>query len=313
MNTITTPRKTEIVVLEPLPTDVLIDRFIADQDVMPSSKALYKRTLKQYFTWVKKKGYLLSEIARPQIIEFKEELLAEKSSLTAGSYVTTVRLFYEWVEANRLGPNVARGVRSPKRVRRFKKEALTPHQVKQLLEYYQTKTLRDFAIVNLLVRTGLRTIEATRCDIGDVVYKGGKRVLLIHGKGCSEKNAWVLLTDKTYLPICNYLASRKNVKETDPLFVSVARNSKGKRLTTMTISSIAKEGLKAIGLNHRAFTAHSLRHTCAVSILRAGMQLEDVQFTLRHASIATTQIYTETLNEQRRLQNSGEAILDTLF
>ena len=85
------------------------------------------------------------------------------------------------------------------------------------------------------------------------------------------------------------------------------------RLTTRTISYIAKEGLKAIGLNEKAFTAHSLRHTTAVNILRAGGSLETAQFTLRHSNPATTQIYTATLNEERRLQNSGEALIDSLY
>ena len=49
--------------------DELVDSFIASQDVKLSSKLLYRRTLKQYFSWVTKKGYLLSEIARPQLLE----------------------------------------------------------------------------------------------------------------------------------------------------------------------------------------------------------------------------------------------------
>ena len=99
----------------------------------------------------------------------------------------------------------------------------------------------------------------------------------------------------------------------DPLFISTSNNSKGDKLTTRTISYIAKEGLKAIGLDERSFTAHSLRHTTAVNILRAGGSLETAQFTLRHSNPATTQIYTATLNEERRLQNSGEALIDSLY
>src|SRR3954451_14650327 len=98
MNIITTPQKTETVSLLMTPSaESLIEGFVLDQDVRPSSKDLYRRTLKQYFVWIKKKNYILSEIARPQIIEYKEELLATKSSLTVGSYITSVRRFYEWV------------------------------------------------------------------------------------------------------------------------------------------------------------------------------------------------------------------------
>lgn len=304
----------QLTTVEPKRIDSLVDSFIFSLDVKQSSKLLYRRTLKQYFSWVDKKGYLLSEIARPQLIEYKEELLASgMSSLTVGSYVTSVRRFYEWAEANKYYPNIAKGIKSPKRKQQFKKQPLLPSQATDLLNYYQHKASRDFAIINLLLRTGLRTIEVIRASVGDITIKGSQRVLLIQGKGRDEKDNFVLLTDKTYQPIAEYLATRGNTIDTDPLFTSTSNNSNGERLTTRTISYIAKEGLKAIGLNEKSFTAHSLRHTTAVNILRAGGSLEMAQFTLRHSNPATTQIYTSTLNEERRLQNSGEALIDNLY
>ena len=304
----------DVVIISPHRIDKLVDSFINSQDVKPSSKLLYRRTLKQYFNWVDKKAYLLSEIARPQLLEYKDELLTSGlSSLTVGSYITSVRRFYEWTEANKFYPNIAKGIKSPKRKQQFKKQPLTALQSTELLNYYQDKALRDYAVINLLLRTGLRTIEIIRANVEDIVFKGSQRVLLVHGKGRDEKDNFVLLTNKTYQPIEAYLATRDNINNTAPLFTSTSNNSSGERLTTRTISFIAKEGLKAIGLNDRAFTAHSLRHTTAVNILRAGGSLETAQFTLRHSNPATTQIYTATLNEERRLLNSGEALLDSIY
>jgi integrase/recombinase XerC/integrase/recombinase XerD len=304
----------DVTTVSPQRIEELVDSFIAAQDVRQSSKLLYRRTLKQYFNWVTKKAYLLSEIARPQLIEYKEELLASgMSSLTVGSYITSVRRFYEWTEANKFYPNVAKGIKAPKRKLQFKKQPLLPSQATALLNYYQATASRDYAIISLLLRTGLRTIEVIRACVEDIVFKGSQRVLLIQGKGRDEKDNFVLLTDKTYQPIADYLATRGPVNTTSPLFTSTSNNSNGDRLTTRTISYIAKEGLKAIGLDEKAFTAHSLRHTTAVNILRAGGSLETAQFTLRHSNPATTQIYTATLNEERRLQNSGEALIDSLY
>jgi integrase/recombinase XerC/integrase/recombinase XerD len=304
----------EITTVSPQRIEELVDSFINSQDVKQSSKLLYRRTLKQYFNWVTKKAYLLSEIARPQLLEYKEELLSSnKSSLTVGSYITSVRRFYEWTEANKFYPNVAKGIKTPKRKQQFKKQPLLPAQATALLSYYQDKALRDYTIINLLLRTGLRTIEVIRASVEDITFKGSQRVLLVHGKGRDEKDNFVLLTDKAYQPIADYLATRGKVNSLEPLFTSTSNNSKGERLSTRTISYIAKEGLKAIGLDEKAFTAHSLRHTTAVNILRAGGSLEMAQFTLRHSNPATTQIYTATLNEERRLQNSGEALLDSLY
>ena len=304
----------DVATVNPQKIEEMVDRFIASQDVKESSKLLYRRTLKQYFNWVDKKSYLLSEIARPQLLEYKEELLSSNmSSLTVGSYITSVRRFYEWTEANKFYPNVAKGIKTPKRKQQFKKQPLLPAQATALLSYYQDKALRDYAIVNLLLRTGLRTIEVIRANVEDLTFKSSQRVLLIQGKGRDEKDNFVILTDKTYQPIAEYLATRGKVNSSDPLFISTSNNSKGERLSTRSISYIAKEGLKAIGLDERAFTAHSLRHTTAVNILRGGGSLEQAQMTLRHSNPATTQIYTATLNEERRLQNSGEALIDSLY
>jgi integrase/recombinase XerC/integrase/recombinase XerD len=297
-----------------LSIDKLTDSFIESQDVKNSSKYTYRRTLKQYFNWINEKKYQLTEIARPQLIEYKEELLSSgMSSLSVGSYITSVRRFYEWAEANKYYPNIAKGIKTPARKRQFKKQPLLPAQAKALLNYFEEKPIRDKAIVNLLLRTGLRTIEIIRAEVGDITYKGSQRVLIIQGKGRDEKDNFVILTDKTYKPIAEYLSTRGEMKSTEPLFTSTSNNSKGERLTTRTISYIVKEGLKAIGLDERSFTAHSLRHTTAVNILRAGGSLETAQFTLRHSNPATTQIYTATLDEERRLQNSGEALLDNLY
>ena len=303
-----------ITVIQPLPIQSLVDSFIQAQDVKLTSKDLYRRTLKQFFNWIDTSNYLLSEIARPQLLEYKDSLLnSGLSSLTVGSYITSVRRFYEWAEANKFYPNVAKGIKTPKRKQQFKKQPLLPSQATDLLTYYQDKTPRDLAIINLLLRTGLRTIEVIRANVEDITFKGAQRVLLVHGKGRDERDNFVLLTDKAYKPIAEYLATRGKVSPTEPLFTSSSNNSKGERLTTRTISYIAKEGLKAIGLDERSFTAHSLRHTTAVNILRAGGSLETAQFTLRHSNPATTQIYTATLNEERRLQNSGEALIDSLY
>jgi integrase/recombinase XerC/integrase/recombinase XerD len=304
----------DITLIPTLNIESLVDAFINSQDVKLSSKNLYRRTLKQYFNWIDTTNYLLNEISRPQLLEYKEYLLSsEMSSLTVGSYITSVRRFYEWTEANKYYPNVAKGIKTPKRKQQFKKQPLLPVQATALLNFYQDKALRDYAIINLLLRTGLRTIEVIRASVEDITFKGGQRVLLVQGKGRDEKDDFVLLTDKTYKPIAEYLATRVNINSSEPLFTSTSNNSKGGRLTTRTISYIAKEGLKAIGLDERSFTAHSLRHTTAVNILRAGGSLETAQFTLRHSNPATTQIYTATLNEERRLQNSGEALIDSLY
>lgn len=292
----------------------LVATFVAAQDVKQSSRDLYNRTLSQFFKWVEDTGRNLSTMSRVDILEYKDHLTQEGlSALTIGSYIVSVRKFYEWAEANKLYPNIAKGVKTPKRVQAFKKQHLTDNKSSELLSYFEQKSLRDFAIVNLILRTGLRTIEVVRADIGDITFKGERRILKVWGKGHTEKDDFVVLSDKAYIPIANYLATRKGAKQGEPLFVSNSRQNRGERLTTRTISHLCKEGLQAVGLDGKEFTAHSLRHTTAVAILKHGGAITDVQSVLRHTSPVTSQIYTESVKEEMRLQDAPEMMLDEAF
>ena len=289
--------------------------FAASTDVKTTSRALYVRTLNGFFEWVRETGRAVAALTVADLIAYKEHLFnAGKSPLTVASYINSLRRFYEWTEANKVYPNIARGVHAPKRQQAFRKQPLTVAQVGNLLRYEQAEqSPRDYAIINLLVRTGLRTVEVIRANVGDIIYKSGQRVLLVQGKGRDDKDNFVILTDAAYMPIFEYLKTRPDADAAAPLFASESNNNAGGRLTTRAVSAIAKKGLQSVGLDSHVFTAHSLRHTTAVNILRAGGSLEQVQFTLRHANPATTQIYTATLREEQRLTNGGELMLDRLY
>lgn len=292
----------------------VIATFVASQDVKESSRNLYVRTLTQYFKWIQTEGKAINLLTRQDILEYKDSLQsAGLSSLTIGSYIVAVRKFYEWAEAEKLYPNIAKGVKTPKRVQAFKKQHLTDQKSTELLNHFQSRSLRDYAIVNLMIRTGLRTIEVMRADIGDITFKGERRILKVWGKGHTEKDDFVVLSAKTYEPIRAYLETRKGAKAGEPLFTSTSRQNAGERLTTRTISHLCKEGLQAIGLDGKEFTAHSLRHTTAVAILKHGGNITDVQEVLRHTSPVTSQIYTESVKEELRLQNAPETLLDAAF
>lgn len=292
----------------------LLLRFAASQDVAPSSRATYLRTVRQFFRWVREQALPLSVLTRVEVLRYREDLLASgMSSLSVGAYLTSVRRFFAWAEGEKVYPNIARDVKGPKRKQQFRKQALTAAKAKEVLSYQDGQGLRDHAILNVLLRTGLRTIEVIRANVEDITYKAGTRVLLVHGKGRSERDAFVILTDTAYQPIADYLATRGKVKAGEPLFTSHSNNSKGGRLSTRTVSGIAKQSLRSVGLDSKEYTAHSLRHTTAVTIMRAGGSIEDAQHVLRHSSPATTQIYTATIKEELRLRNSTESLLDRAY
>ena len=288
-----------------------VEAFLSECDIRANSKNVYRRGLLNFFRWVDSTGRTISELTRADILAFKETLLQTHSNLTIAGYMVALRRFYEWTEGCKLYPNIARGIKSPKRKNAYLKEHLRENQIAELLKHFEGNA-RDYAIVNLLLRTGLRCIEVVRANIEDVTYKGSQRILKVWGKGRDEKDAFVVLTEKAYKPIKEYLDTRGSTTLKEPLFVSASnRNLKG-RLTTRTISKICKEGFRAIGIDGKEYTAHSLRHTTAVMLLKSG-SLSDVQSVLRHSSPATSQVYTKSIEEELRLANPSEMKLDGIF
>lgn len=331
----------------------LVAGFIAIQDVKPSSRALYARTLSRYFQWLEDTGRLYNffGLTRRDVLDYKDSLMgANLSDLTINSYIVAVRKFYEWCEAEKKYANIAKGVKvqRKKRSKSYRKLHLTVTEVKDLLAYEQeapieakeyrrrvsdteltynreradANALRNYAIVNLMLRCGLRTIEVVRANIEDITFKKwegeegdthSKRVLMIQGKGRDEKDDFVALTEKAYEPIRDYLSTRKGAKAGEPLFTSTSRQNQGERLTTRTISGICKDGLRGIGLDGKEYTAHSLRHTTASTMAKKGASIEDIQEVMRHRSPNTSQIYIESIKEELKLEHRPEAILEEVF
>lgn len=291
--------------------DEVLTSFLNGLDIMETSRETYRWGLVRFFKWIRSSGRSLETLSPADIMSFKNSLMKEKlSPLTIGGYVTAVRMFYSWTETSLLYPNIARSVRPPRGRKGFRKCALSPQESASLLDYLKERSLRDYAIVNLILRTGLRTIEVSRADIGDVVRKRGKRVLKVWGKGADEKDAYVILGQPVWGPIQEYLSQRKPSSKTDPLFVTEGKGHKGVRMAPRSIQYLCKEALKAIGLDGHEYSAHSLRHTTGVLILKNGGDWKDVQRVLRHASPATSQIYTASIEEEMRLDSNPEGLLD---
>lgn len=292
----------------------LIEIFLNSQDIMDKSRETYRWGLKRFFRWMRTTGRILQTMTPADVVQFKSKLSKERlSPLTVGAYMTAVRRFYGWTETSLIYPNIARSVKTPKGRKGFRKTALTPEEAASLLEHLKGRSLRDYAIVNLILRTGLRTVEVMRADVGDITRKRGKRILKVWGKGAEDKDAMVIIGEPVWNPIREYLSTRGEVPKDAPLFVTEGKGHRGERVSTRTIQRLCKEALRAIGLDSHEYSAHSLRHTTAVTIIRKGGDLNDVQRVLRHASQVTSQVYTASIEQEVRLDSNPEALLDDAF
>lgn len=272
-----------------------VEDFLERQDIQPSSKALYRLGLDRLFHWLEVNG-----ISRPHegdLLRFKV-YLAESCNLrptSVNAYLCGVKGFFSWLEKSRLYQNVAEDIKSLKRAgRQHLRDAATKDQLREMLASVDTSTpagLRDYAIINLVARCGLRDCEVSRADIGDMRNEQGKRVLWVRGKGRSSKDEAVVLTEKAEAPIRAWLMARGPAEPSAPLFCSYSDRNRGGRLTTRSISSIVKAAFRRIGVDDPKLSAHSLRHFFITELVLAGGAPVQVQAAARHASLDTTMGY----------------------
>lgn len=291
----------------------LIEKFLASQDVTPGSRTTYRSALRQFFQWFADEQ--ITDPTREHILAFKESLdLKGLRPFTRAGYLVAVRRFFEWAESMKYYPNIAKGIKGAKRtIKSHQKSSLSADQLHKVLANIPLggalQGLRDFALINLLFRTGLRLIEIKRAAIGDIEFRDDNVILWVRGKGRDGKDDFVVLTDEAIAPIQRYLKARKAKSKAEPLFASISDRNTGGQLTTQSLSRIVKQRFRAVGLDSRRLTAHSLRHTFGVMAIKAGASLYEVQLAMRHTAPTTTEIYLGDIEQAKRMEGGPERLI----
>jgi integrase/recombinase XerD len=287
------------------PGDMAED-FLASLDVAESSKATYTRSLRQFILWLDETGRQSLQLAREDILAYKSYLKEELSVYTVNQYLTAVRKLYQWLESQKIYPDITRGIKGLKKPDGFRKDTLTPEQLREALDAMDTDRLvgmRDYALFNLMARTGLRDIEVSRALVEDIRQESGEAVLYIQGKGKAAKDRYVVLMPETEKPIRDYLQARGKVDKSEALFCSHSDRNRGDSLTSRSISRIVKKAFRRIGLDDERITAHSLRHTAITLSIKGGASLHQAQAMARHQSPETTMTYFHNL---KRIEEAAE-------
>lgn len=311
MNELAINQNTQVRAINNFDTE-LFTRWTNYIDAKPKTVETYTKAINQFLYWLNDNG--IKQPTRADVIAFKEYIAASHKPTTAQNYLMAVKQFFKWTNQEGIYPNIADNVKAVKLDKGHKKDYLTTSQVKDMLSTADGSTLtglRDYAILSLMVTTGLRTIEVARANFEDMRAVADFTALYIQGKGHTEKTEYVKLTAPVENAIRAYLKARGSVKSNEPLFCSTSNRDKGERLTTRSISRIAKTHLVEAGLNSERLTAHSLRHTAATLNLLNGGSVEETQQLLRHTSINTTMIYSHAL--ERAKNNSEQRIADAIF
>ena len=209
-------------------------------------------------------------------------------------HLASARSFFQYlVKQGVVGNNPARLVRSPKKDKKIPK-VMNPDEVFALLELPDSKSregIRDRAIFELFYASGMRVSELTGLNIEDLDLD--QRLVRVFGKGSKERI--VPINENAVERLKKWLELRKFFKKTvldKDAEQSLFLNKRGTRISKQSIELMLKKYLKK-GNMLRPATPHTLRHSFATHLLDSGMDIRSIQELLGHASLSTTQKYTQ--------------------
>ena len=206
-----------------------------------------------------------------------------------------VRAFFAWAaETGVVGDNPARSIRMhrlPRKLPVFLTTAEKKRLLKELKGRTDFSTLRDRAMIEVLLGTGIRLGELTALDMDDIDLDA--KHLRVRAKGNVPQVKFIKTDLRTLLR--RYLAERRRHgrPEMEALFLS---NRDG-RLCQRQIANRLAHWLRKAGIE-KELTPHGLRHTFATHLYGATNDLLVVQRALGHRDVSTTQIYTHLVDGQ---------------
>jgi len=148
---------------------------------------------------------------------------------------------------------------------------------------------RDYAVLVLLARLGLRASEVANLELDDIDWTVGE--LIIRGKG--NRVDRMPLLQEVGKAVADYLKRGRPRCSTRHVFVHCKAPYAGFSSPPSAVSSIVNRALARAGLNPQNHGAHLLRHSLATNLLRCGASLTQIGQVLRHQQMQTTEIYAK--------------------
>lgn len=261
--------------------------------------AAYRNDLTQFLNFIADAGIeRLEAVRRDTIVNFLFHLRDREyaSSTVARKMAAVKSFFHHLVQVGLIHDDPTATVDSPK-VKKYLPKALSMEEVHSLLaepaKDNTVKGLRDRAMMELLYATGLRVSELVSLQMGDVNLasatlrcpgpRGGERMLPV-ASGALEA-------------LRLYLERGRVQLLRDPEEQTLFLNMRGAKLTRQGLWLIIREYVNQAGITTQV-TPHTLRHSFAVHQLRDGAELSEIKELLGHASITTTQVYTQAQPER---------------
>ena len=279
-------------------------RAFVDNQRSDCTKRAYWSAVKGFGRWA---GKAVEAITIGDLVDYRGYLEAEglKAS-TIAQKLSRLRQFFRFLRDHGIiDRDPTAGVKAPKVVDETNKQVLSLGNARRLLQSIDTTNIlgkRDKAIIALMLVCGLREVEITRAQAGDLRTVDDVAVLTVRGKG--GKLADVPLREDVKGLIDAYLQERRtaetqgNNKSTDAVFVG-HNGRAGVTMTTRNIRAMLDRRLRSLGLKQAGVSGHSLRHTAVTQCALAGADILQLQDFARHSDPKTTVRYVHRLNRLR--------------
>jgi integrase/recombinase XerC len=226
----------------------------------------------------------------------------EKRS-TMARKVSALRTFFGWLHREKLLPgNPAKDVATPRQERRMPR-LLDAQDVVKLIESVDDATplgARDRLILELLYATGMRVSELVGLTIHDV--RADEDEIRVMGKGSKER--WVYFGAPARRALATYLLARRQLARRGTGEMLLLGHN-GTPLTDRSVRRILARWVSQAAVKQR-ISPHGLRHSFATHLLDRGADLRAIQELLGHASLSTTQRYTQ-VSASRMMEVYGAA------
>jgi len=236
---------------------------------------------------------MLSTLSASDVTEFVRRHAHERSARSAQHMVGSLRAFLRYLRYQ--GAITADLAACVPRVANWSHSALPrflqPGQVQQVLDHCDRRSavgLRNYAILLLLARLGLRACEIVAMALDDIDWEAGH--LMVRGKG--GQRAQMPLPAEVGRAIAVYLRKGRPICACRRLFIREHAPRVG-FANSAAVSTLVQRALAGAGVTSPHTGAHVFRHSLATKMLRQGASLGEIGQLLRHAHPDTTQIYAK--------------------
>ena len=300
--------------LEQFLTHIGVERGLAQSTV-----DAYASDLRRYLDWLEARGiHGPSAVTRQDVEDYVADLdAAGESGRSKARRLASIHAFHRFALAQQaVASDVAATVKAPKGAGTLP-DVLTVDEVARLLEAVpqpggagvtgveDAVLVRDRALLELMYATGARVSEIVGADIDDMDFD--EHVIRVTGKG--SKQRLVPVGGYACQALRRYLDEARPVLERRKRSGSAERralflNKRGCRLSRQSVWEVVKAAGERAHIA-KPLHPHTLRHSFATHLIQGGADVRTVQELLGHASVTTTQLYTQVTVDSLRETHAG--------